>query len=88
MVKELKYLVYLLVIFFFIFFNLKYYFSNEYKKKSYRSYNSTKEKINTFANNLKLLKNNTNGFIYYVENNKDQNKKKYKFWELLNDNEK
>jgi hypothetical protein len=86
MVKELKYVLYLSVIFIFLFFVIKYYFSDQYKKISYRSYINQTNKIEKFSSNLKLLKSNTKNIIEYVENK--QNKKKYYFWNLLNDNEK
>ena len=83
MIKELKYVFYIIIIFFFIFFVSRYYFSDEYKKKSYRSLNKIEEKINIFSENLVTLESDTNDIIEYVEYQKDENKKKYHFWELL-----
>ena len=83
MIKELKYVFNIIVIFFFIFFVSRHYFSDEYKKKSYRSLNIIEEKINIFSKNLVTLENDTNDIIEYVEYQKDKNKKKYHFWELL-----
>ena len=83
MIKELKYVFYLIIIFFFIFFVYRYYFSDEYKKKSYRSLSNLEERINIFSENLDILENDTNDIIEYVEYQKDKNKKKYHFWELL-----
>ena len=83
MIKELKYVFYLIVLFFFIFFISRYYFSDEYKKKSYRSLNLIEKKINIFSKNLVILESNTNDIIDYVEYQKDKNKKKYHFWDLL-----
>ena len=83
MIKELKYVFYIIVIFFFIFFISRYYFSNEYKKKSYRSLSLLEEKINIFSENLVVLENDTNNIIEYVEYQKNNDKKKYSFWELL-----
>ena len=83
MIKELKYVFYIIIIFFFIFFVSKCYFSDEYKKKSYRSLNIIEEKINIFSENLVTLESDTNDIIEYVEYRKDKNKKKYHFWELL-----
>ena len=83
MIKELKYVFYLIVIFFFIFFVSRYIFSDEYKKKSYRSLNYTDDKISIYSKNLIVLENNTNDIIEYVEDQKNNNKKKYHFWELL-----
>ena len=83
MIKELKYVFYLIIIFFFIFFVSRYYFSDEYKKKSYRSLSNLEERISIFSENLVTLENDTNNIIEYVEYQKDKNKKKYHFWELL-----
>ena len=83
MIRELKYVFYIIIIFFFIFFVTRYYFSLEYKKKSFRTINKIDEKINIFSENLIILENNTNEIIEYVEYQNDKNKKKYYFWELL-----
>ena len=83
MIKELKYVFFIITIFFFIFFITRFSFSDEYKKKSYRSLNSIEEKINIFSENLLILENDTNNIVEYVEYQKDKNKKKYHFWELL-----
>ena len=88
MFKELKYLFYLLVIFLFIFFISKYYFSDQYKKKSYRSIKSTDQNIEQHLTNIQILKSDTEDIIDYVEINTDQNKKTYHFWKLLINNEK
>ena len=45
MIKELRNLFYILVIFIFIFFTVKYYFSDDYKKKSYRTLSLIKKNI-------------------------------------------
>tara|TARA_B100001540_G_C15537197_1_gene519701 strand:+ start:437 stop:697 length:261 start_codon:yes stop_codon:yes gene_type:complete len=83
MIKEFKYLFYILIIFFYAFFISRYYFSDEYKKKSYRSLSSIDDKLNIFTKKLIILENNTNEIIEYVEHQKDKNKKKYHFWELF-----
>ena len=88
MIKELKYIFYLLVIFFFIFLTGKYYFSDENKKKSYRSLQSIDNKVDIYAVNLQVLKSDTENIIEYIENNTNQNKKTYNFWKLLIDDEK
>ena len=51
MFKELKYVFYLLVIFLFIFFISKYYFSDQNKKKSYRSIKSIDQNIEKHLTN-------------------------------------
>ena len=83
MIKELKYVVYLFVIFFFIFFTAKHYFSDENKKKSYRSFQSIDKKNSAFVSNLPILESDTENIIEYVENIAGQNKKTYHFWKLL-----
>ena len=85
MIKELKYVIYLFVIFFFIFFTAKYYFSDENKKNSYRSFQSIDKKNAAYAVNLTKLKSDTKNIIEYVENDIGQNKKTYHFWKLLID---
>ena len=85
MIKELKYIFFLVIIFFFIFFVSRYYFSDEFKKKSYRSLSLLDSKIKTFSTDLIILENDTVDIIEYVEYQKDKNKKKYYFWELLKD---
>ena len=88
MLKELKYVVYLFVIFFFIFFTAKYYFSDENKKKSYRSFQSIDEKNAAFAANLSILESDTENITEYTENGLDKKQKTYHFFELLIDDEK
>jgi len=83
MFKELKYVFYLLIIFLFIFLTGKFYFSDQNKKNYYRSYNSMNKKINVYSSNLPLLKNDTSDIIEFVENNTYKDKKKYNFWNLL-----
>ena len=83
MLKEIKYLFFLLSITLFIFFILNYYFLDNNKKKSYRSFNSIDKKIELFSNQLPILENNTKNIIEYVENTKNKKKKKYNFWKLL-----
>ena len=80
MLKELKYLLYLLVITLFFFLSLKYYFSDDNKKNSYRSYQQVDEKIINYSQNIILLKSNTVDIVEYVEKTIDKNKKNYNFW--------
>ena len=87
MLKELKYLLFLFVIFIFFFLSLKYYFSNDNKKKFYRSYKQYNKKIINYSQNLILLKSDTVDIVEYVEKNIDKNKKNYNFWKLINNNE-
>ena len=84
MLKELKYFFFILIIFIFIFFIGRYYFSDQNKKNIYRSINKTDQNIEKLSENLHILKNDTENIIDYVENDKNNEKKKYYFWELLN----
>jgi hypothetical protein len=87
MLKELKYLLYLFVIIFFVFISLRYYFSDDNKKNSYRSFKQVDEKIVNYSQNIILLKSDTIDIVEYVEKTIDKNKKNYNFWKLINDNE-
>ena len=83
MIKEFKYLFYIFSIFFFIFFNTKYYFSTENKKNSYRTIQTMENTINNYLENLPILESDTENIIEYVEKTNDQNKKIYNFWKLV-----
>ena len=83
MIKELKYLLHLLTVFIFFFILLKFYLSDNYEKKLYRSLNNYDEVIKKYSKNLPLLENDTKNIIEYVDNNTDKSKKKYKFWKLI-----
>jgi len=87
MLKELKYLLFLFVITLFFFLSLKYYFSDDNKKNSYRAYKQIDEKIATYTLNVILLENDTTNIVEYVEKTIDKNKKNYSFWGLINNNE-
>ena len=87
MLKELKYLLYLFVIILFFFISLRYYFSDNNKKNSYRSYKQLDEKIVNYSQNVILLKSDTIDIVEYVEKTIDKNKKNYNFWKLINNNE-
>jgi hypothetical protein len=86
MLKEIKYLIFIIVIFVFIFFTGKYYFSDMNKKNSYRSLNDIEKRINLTAQNIPILSNDTQNIIEYNKN-LEINKKKYHFWELIIKNE-
>jgi Zn-dependent protease with chaperone function len=86
MIKELKNLFYILFVFLILFFTLKYYFSDNYKKKSYRALKLIDKKIDIFSNKLILLNNDTHNIVEYVEK-KNDNKKNYNFWKLIENNE-
>ncbi len=87
MFKEIKYLIFILVVVLFLFFTVKYYFSDTNKKNSYRSFNNINEKINIYADKLPILDDDTKDIIEYVEQQTTKKKKKFNFWKLLDSNE-
>ena len=87
MFKEIKYLIFIFIIFLFLFLTGRYYFSDDNKKKSYRSLKTINEKINIYVQKLPILKNDTNNIIEYVEQSSEKKKKKFNFWKLLESNE-
>ena len=86
--KEVKYVIFIVVISSFLFFTVKYYFSDENVKKSYRSYNSIDERIKIYSLKLPILENDTNDVIEYVNQTNKKKKKKFNFWKLLENDEK
>ena len=87
MLKELKYLSFLIFILLFFFLSLKYYFSDNNKRNSYRSLKLIDDKIFNYSKNLILLENDTVDIVEYVEKTIEKNKKNYNFWKLINNNE-
>ena len=87
MIKEVKYLIYIFIIILFVFFTGKYYFSDTNKKNSYRSLITIDEKINSYAEKLPILEDDTKNIIEYVEQSNIKKRKKFNFWKLLEFNE-
>ena len=89
MLKEVKYVVYLLTIFFFIFFVIKFYLSEnniKWSNKVILQYQNTLDK--KFIS-LPIIKDDTNDIIEYTSEIEDfKNKKQRKFWDLLKTSEK
>ena len=83
MLKEIKYLIFIIVISVFIFFTGRYYFSDENFKNSYRSFKNNDEKIKLYSENLPVLENDTKDIIEYVKQTNKDKKKKFNFWKLL-----
>ena len=87
MIKELKYFSYTLVFFLSFFLIFKYYFSDDNKRKSYRTFKNIEEIIIKHSENVILLTDNTNQIVEYVERNVDKDKKNYNFWKLITNND-
>tara|TARA_B100000902_G_scaffold75426_1_gene80263 strand:- start:2700 stop:2963 length:264 start_codon:yes stop_codon:yes gene_type:complete len=87
MLKEIKYLIFVMIIFLFLFLIGKYYFSDFNKKKTYRSLANIDEKTKIYAEKLPVLDDDTKNIIEYVEQFNNKKKKKFNFWKLLEFNE-
>ena len=87
MLKEIRYLMFLLAIVTFLFFIGKHYFSDLNKKNSYRSLNNIDEKIDIYSEKLPILEDDTKNIIEYVEQSNNKKKKKFNFWKLIESNE-
>ena len=87
MIKEIRYTIFIVSIIGFIFFSVKYYFSDTNKKKSYRSLNNIEKKIDLYSQNIPILDNDTKNIIEYSKNTNTNKKKKYFFWELISKDE-
>ena len=83
MLKEIKYFIFFLFIIFFIFFSIKYYISDENKKKTFRSLSLIDKKISAYEYNLPIIPNDTDNIVEYLNNDESTSKKKYSFWNLL-----
>ena len=89
MLKEIKYVVYLLTIFFSIFFVIKFYISENNIKRSNKVILQYQNILDKRFINLPIIKNDTNGIIEYTNEIEEfKNKKQRKFWDLLKTNEK
>ena len=84
MIKEIKYLFYLVVLSIFIFVVINYYFSDYYEKKSNRKISNFLDNFNSKNIDLPLIKSDTKNIIEYKINS-DQiiNTKQRKFWDLI-----
>ena len=89
MLKEIKYVVYLLTIFFSIFFVVKFYLSENNIKLSKKVMLQYQNELDKKFNNLPIIKDDTNDIIEYTNEIEEfKNKKQRKFWDLLKTNEK
>tara|TARA_B100001093_G_C26458788_1_gene855513 strand:+ start:60 stop:323 length:264 start_codon:yes stop_codon:yes gene_type:complete len=87
MIKEIKYLIFILIISVFFFLTTKYYFSDDNKKNSYRSFNTIDKRIDNHIKNLPILEDDTKDIIEYVDQSNNDKKKKFNFWKLLETSE-
>ena len=84
MIKEIRYLFYLVVLAIFIFLVINYYFSDYYEKKSYRKISNFLDNFNSKNIDLPLIKSDTKNIIEYKINSDQMiNTKQRKFWDLI-----
>ncbi len=83
MFKEIKYFIFFLIIILFIFFSIKYYISDENKKKTFRNLNLIDKNVSAHELKLPIIANDTEDIVNYLNNEESKNKKKYSFWDLL-----
>ena len=83
MFKEIKYFIFFLVISLFIFFSIKFYVSDENKKKTFRNLSSLDKNIKMYETKLPIILNDTDNIVKYLNNDDSSNKRKYSFWDLL-----
>ena len=84
MIKEIKYLFYLVVLSIFIFLVINYYFSDYYEKKSNRKISNFLDNFNSKNIDLPLIKSDTKNIIEYkIDSDQMINTKQRKFWDLI-----
>ena len=89
MLKEVKYVVYLLTIFFFIFFVIKFYLSENNIKLTNKVMLQHQNILDKKLINLPIIKDDTSDIIEYTNEIEEfKNKKQRKFWDLLKKSEK
>ena len=65
----------------------RYYFSENNKKNSYRSFNNIDKKITLYSDKIPILENDTVDIIEYSKNTNNKKKKKFSFWDLISKND-
>ena len=89
MFKEVKYVFYLLTIFFFIFFAIKFYLSENNIKRSNKIILQHQKELDNKFSDLPIIKDDTSDIIEYTNEIEEfKNKKQRKFWDLFKTNEK
>ncbi len=83
MLKEIKYSIFILSIILSIVFSIKFYISDEYKKKTFRVLNSIDQKVDLEKLELPVFLSDTDNIITYLDKDDNSNKKKFTFWDLL-----
>ena len=84
MFKKIINIFFLIFFFIFIFLTVRYYFSDQNFIITNKSRSSYSLNLNKYADNLPLLKNDTNNIIIYKNDLEEfKNKRKKRIWERL-----
>ena len=85
MLKKVINIFYLTSFLIFIILTIRFYFSDQNIRETSKSRSLYSVKINNNAQNLPLLKNDTNNIIEYINDVEvyKKNKKKFTFWDLI-----
>ena len=84
MIREIKYLFYLIVLTLFVYLVLNYYFSDYYEKKSNIKISNFLDNLNSKNINVPLIKSDTKNIIEYNDKSDESiNTNQRKFWELV-----
>lgn len=85
MLKKIKNIFYLASFLIFIILTTRFYFSDQNIRETNKSRSLYSAKLINNAQNLPLLKNDTNNIIEYINDVEvyKKNKKKYTFWDLI-----
>ena len=65
------------------FFSIKYYISDQNKKKTFRNLSLIDKNISIYKSELPIISNDTDNVVKYLNNDESTSKKKYSFWDLL-----
>ena len=87
MIKEIRYILFILMISLFLFFTIKFYFSDENKKHSFRMINQIDNKIKNYSEKLPVLKDDTLNIIEYIDQSDQKKRNKFNFLKLIDKNE-
>jgi len=86
MIKKIKNIFFFISFCLFVFLITHYYFSEENIKKTNKNRSLYNYKLNFNELSLPILENDTNNIIKFKDDLEiyQKNKKKYKFWDLIN----
>ena len=72
---------------FFLILTIKFYFSDENKKHSFRMVNQIDTKIKNYSEKLTVLKDDTLNIIEYTDQSNQKKRNKFNFLKLIDKNE-